>query len=134
MTTTDINPIHIFADARRMHDAALARMAEDDIRDAAEKAWCATLRAAEALVLVHTNQHPPRSPDVTRALRTIAAADPSVRGLQSRYFERQAALHGACFYTGWCEPVEDTQRLIRETAEFIRDAESLALKSAAQYP
>ena len=111
-----------------MYGAALARLADDDIRDAAEKASCATLRATEALVLARTGQPSPRSPDVTRALRTISAADPSVRGLQSQYFERQAALHGACFYTGWCEPIEDTQRLIHETADFIRDAETLAQK------
>ena len=126
MTTTETSPSIIFDDARRMHEAALARMADDDIRDAAEKAWCATLRATEAFVLARTRQLSPRSPDVTRALRTIAASDPSVRSLQSRYFERQAALHGACFYTGWCEPIDDTQRLIHETADFIRDAETLA--------
>ena len=128
MTTTETSPSLIFDDARRMHSAALTRMADDDIRDAAEKAWCATLRATEAFVLARTRQPSPRSPDVTRALRTIAAADPSVRSLQSRYFERQGALHGACFYTGWCEPIEDTHRLIQETADFIRDAESLAEK------
>ena len=72
MTTTEASPHIIFDDARRMHSAALARMADDDIRDAAEKAWCATLRATEALVLARTGQPSPRSPDVTRALRTIA--------------------------------------------------------------
>ena len=81
MTTTEASPHIIFDDARRMHSAALARMADDDIRDAAEKAWCATLRATEALVLARTGQPSPRSPDVTRALRTIAAANPSVAQL-----------------------------------------------------
>ena len=56
MTTTEASPSIIFDDARRMHGAALARMADDDIRDAAEKAWCATLRATEALVLARTGQ------------------------------------------------------------------------------
>ena len=70
MTTTEASPHIIFDDARRMHSAALARMADDDIRDAAEKAWCATLRAAEALILTRVPANlPPRSPDTSRGLR-----------------------------------------------------------------
>ena len=116
----------MFADAARMHQAALAQMAAGDIRDAAEKAWCAAKRATDALILARTGKLPPKSPDTTRALRTMAAADPAVRNLQDRYFTRQGALHGDCFYTGMCEPIEDTQRLIRETDDFIRDARRLA--------
>ena len=58
MTTTETNPDLIFADARRMHSSALNRMVAGDIRDAAEKAWCATFRATEALVLARTGQLP----------------------------------------------------------------------------
>ena len=126
MTTTQTTPDTIFADAQAMYRAALRQLASGDIRDAAEKAWCATLRATEALVLARTGQPPPRSPDVTRALQTIAAANPSARGLRDRYFTRQASLHGACFYTGWCEPIEDIRLLINETDQYIRDAQSLA--------
>ena len=56
----------------------------------------------------------------------MASADPSIRGLQDRYFTRQAALHGDCFYSGNCEPVEDTERIILETADYIQDAQRLA--------
>ena len=38
----------ILADARDMHAAALERLAADDIRDASDKAWCATKRACDA--------------------------------------------------------------------------------------
>ena len=126
MTTTEAKPSTIFADARRMHNAALECLEAGDIRDSAEKAWCAALRATEALVLARTGQPSPRSPDVTRALQSIAAADPSVGSLRDRYFARQGSLHGACFYTGWCEPIEDIRLLIHETADFIHDAEALA--------
>ncbi len=129
MTTTRPDAPTIFADARTMHDAALRQLAAGDTRDAAEKAWCATLRATQALVLSRTAQHPPRSPDVTRALQSIAAADPSVRTLRDRYFTRQASLHGACFYTGWCEPIEDIRLLIHETSQFIHDAQTLSFPS-----
>lgn len=125
MTTTS-TPASVFDDATNMHPAALDRLAAGDIRDAAEKAWCAAKRAIDALVLARTGSLPPKSPDTTRALQSMAAADPAFRGLRARYFERQASLHGNCFYTGWCEPIEDIELLIRETADFIRDARRLA--------
>ena len=126
MSTAAIDAAGVFADAREMYAAALERLAEADIRDAAEKAWCAAKRATDALILARTGTLPPRSPDTTRGLRTLAAADPAYSSLRDRYFARQAALHGDCFYTGWCEPIEDTELLIRQTIEYIRDAEALA--------
>ena len=39
----------IFADARAVHADALRMLESGDIRDAAEKAWCATKRATDAL-------------------------------------------------------------------------------------
>lgn len=126
MTITEVNPSLIFADARRMHETALERMSAGDIRDAAEKAWCATLRAAEALILARTCLLPPKSPDTTRSLIRLAQDHPEVRGLLDRYAARRDILHGDCFYTGLCEPIDGIQRLIHETADFIGDAESLA--------
>ena len=126
MTTPIIDVATVFSDARNMYAAALERLEQNDIRDAAEKAWCAAKRATDALILARTGTLPPRSPDTTRGLRTLAAADPAYQGLRDRYFARQAALHGDCFYTGWCEPIADTELLIRQTIEYIRDAEALA--------
>ena len=128
MTTSAIDSATVFDDARGMYDAALERLALGDIRDAAEKAWCTAKRATDALILARTGVLPPRSPDTTRGLRTLAAADPAYHSLRDRYFARQAALHGDCFYTGWCEPIADTELLIRQTIEYIRDAEALALR------
>ena len=126
MTTVDIDPTTVFADAHRMYDDALERMAAGDIRDAAEKAWCAAKRAADALILARTGELPPKSPDTTRGLRRLAQADPNTRSLHDSYFMRQALLHGECFYTGLCDPIDATERLIHDTIDFIRDAERLA--------
>ena len=46
----------IFADARTIHGEALERLQAGDIRDAAEKAWCATKRATDALILARTGR------------------------------------------------------------------------------
>ena len=51
-TTTRV--AELLADAREVHSQALERLAAGDIRDAAEKAWCATQRATDALVLART--------------------------------------------------------------------------------
>ncbi len=126
MTTAGVNFASIFTDARRMHESALERLAAGDIRDAAEKAWCATKRAADGLILAQTGRLPPKSPDTTRGLLRLARENPEFNSLQDRYFTRQGFLHGECFYTGFCDPIEDIERLIRETANYIQDAERLA--------
>ena len=46
--------------------------------------------------------------------------------LVRRYYTRQGHLQGDCFYAGLCEPIEETERRIRETSDYIDDAERLA--------
>ena len=126
MTTAQVNADRVFADARRMHESALQRMAAGDIRDAAEKAWCAAKRATDALILARTGVEPRRSTDTGSGLRALERDEPDAGSLRARYYERQGALHGECFYIGLCEPVEGIERLIRETAAYIDDARRLA--------
>ena len=125
MTTVEANAERIFADARLMRDAALERLAAEDVRDAAEKAWCATLRAVEALLLVRTGQEPGKSTAATRRLRALTVEDSSLDDLVLRYHYRQEVLHGECFYHDYCQPVV-TEQLIHQTSDFILEAERLA--------
>jgi len=53
MLTTD-QVTAIFDDARGVHADALRLLEAGDVRDAAEKAWCATKRATDALILART--------------------------------------------------------------------------------
>ena len=128
MTTVEASAAQIFADARLMRDAALERMDAGDIRDAAEKAWCATMRATEALVLARTGQGPGTSTAAGRRLQAISTNDHSLRDLRRRYLERQGILHGECFYHDYCQPVV-TEQLINETSDYILTAERLASSS-----
>lgn len=114
----------IFADARTVYASALERLAEGDIRDAAEKAWCATKRATDALILARTGQEPPTTALTTEGLLALARASAEFENLVGRYFTRISYLHGTCFYDGICGP--DTERRIRQTIEYIEDAEALA--------
>ena len=125
MTTVEANADRIFTDARLMRDAALERLAAGDVRDAAEKAWCATVRATEGLVLVRTGQEPGTSTAAGRRLKALSEDVPSLREIRRSYLERQDVLHGECFYHDYCQPVV-TERLIRETSDYVVDAERLA--------
>ena len=115
----------IFTDARSLQVDALRRLEQGDIRDAAEKAWCATKRATDALVLARTEEEPERTPATSRMLNILASQDQRVRSLVGRYYSRMGALHGDCFYLGLCEPTDETERRIRQTIDYIQDAEAL---------
>ena len=97
-----------------------------DIRDAAEKAWGATKRATDALVLARLDFEPEKTPDTSGGLHRLAHSDPRVETLVGRYHTRADFLHGQCFYLGQHDLIEDVARRIRETADYIRDAEDLA--------
>ena len=116
----------IFADVRAMHETALERLDAGDVRDSAEKAWCATRRATDALILARTNREPERVPETTRELRKLGNDDSRVALLVNRYCAVRDLLHGDCFYFGLCDPVEDTERRICQTLEYIDDAAWLA--------
>ena len=116
----------IFADARVLQDDGLRSLEQGDIRDAAEKAWCATKRATDALILARTGEEPERTPATSRMLNILASQDQCVRSLVGRYYSRMGALHGDCFYLGLCEPMDETERRIRQTIDYVQDAEALA--------
>ena len=125
MLSTHRVPV-IFADARSVHADALRLLESGDIRDAAEKAWCATKRATDALILARTGIEPEISSDTSRGLAALATQDQAFRALRRRYHSRQSTLHGDCFYLGICEPVDEVEGRIHRTADYITDAERLA--------
>ena len=116
----------IFADAHGLYDSAIERLEAGDIRDAADKAWCAIKRASDALILARTGTEPDKSPVTTRELRRLGDRATEVFPLINRYAAARDFLHGDCFYLGLCEPVENTARLIREAIDYIQDAELLS--------
>lgn len=96
-----INQIQeLFADARAMYDSAVERWDAGDIRDSAEKAWCATLRATNALILARTGEEPEKTPETSGRLDRLARQEPEAGILVGRYYSRQQRLRGDCFYSG----------------------------------
>ena len=114
----------IFDDAAAQHQAALERLAVGDIRDAAEKAWCATKRATDALILARTGEDPSTIVLTSDRLDALVRQDNRAKLLVGRFYSRLNQLHDSCFCLGVCNP--ETERRIQETADYIRDAESLA--------
>ena len=128
MTTGTDRIQAIFQDARDLQADALEMLAQGRIRNAAEKAWGATKRATDALVLARTGTEPKLTAETDHGLVRLQAEDDSVRQarLVARYYTRQGTLHGPCFYMGRCAPLDETERRIRETSDCIDDAERLA--------
>ena len=123
VTTNQVE--ELFGDARGMHDTSLARLNAGDIRDAAEKACCATKRSTDGLILARTGHEPETTSGTTEGLLALARNSGAYETLVGRYFTRISYLHGTCFYDGHCGP--DAERRIRETSDYIRDAERLSV-------
>ena len=113
----------LFADAREVQEQAIAMLNHGDVRDAAEKAWCATKRATDGLILALTGEEPVTTAATSDGLDNLARRTPETRSLQGRYYSRLGQLHGACFYDKRCN--QETERRIRETVAYIDDAQAI---------
>ena len=109
-----------------MYQDALEMLDQDRLRNAAGKAWCATKRATDALILAGTGEEPITSGQTMRMIRQLRGQDPSLEPLRVSYAHRQSFPHGAAFYDGILEPADDIIADVRETIDFIRDAEAKA--------
>ena len=117
---------YLFSDARSLYDDALEVLEQGRLRNAADKAWGATKRATDALLLARTGEEPRTSGQTMRMIRQLRRQDPSLEPVRLRFGARQSFLHGACFYDGILEPEDDIIRDVRETIDYIQDAEELA--------
>ena len=112
----------LLEDADFLYSEAVSELERGKIRNAAEKAWGATLRATNALIVARTGEEPERVPVTTQKLYELAGSDRVVdEHMVGRYHTRADYLHGLCFYCGFCEPKREVERMIRETATLIAD-------------
>ena len=117
---------YLFADARELYQDALEMLEQGRLRNAADKAWCATKRATDALILARTGEEPRTSGQTMRMIRQLRGQDPTLEPMRQRYGYLQSFLHGACFYDGVLEPEDDIIRDVRETIGYIEEAERTA--------
>ena len=126
MTTTTDRVSDLFADAQFLYGDALEMLAQDRIRNAADKAWGATKRATDAMILARTGDEPRSAGYARRVMMRLSKSSPAIKILQGEYHLRSEWLHIDCFYDGNCEPREDMVALIRETDAYISEAQFLA--------
>ena len=117
---------YLIADAWSLHADALEMLSQGRIRNAAEKAWGATKRATDALILERTGREPGAPGTTYRGIRGLRHQSAELESLANRYSQRMQDLHGSAFYDGVLEPEEPIIRDIHATADYLRDAERLA--------
>ena len=126
MATTTDRVSELFNDARVLYGDSLEMLAQGRIRNAAEKAWGATKRSTDAMVLARTGTEPQSAGGARRALLRMSSNDQAIDRFQGQYNTRSALLHVNCFYDGNCEPKEEMTALIRDTESYINEAITLA--------
>jgi hypothetical protein len=112
----------LIKDSERLIEKAIESM-DVDLRNAAEKAWGATVRATDALILARTGVKPRAMSERRKKLGELIVKEPRIDEVKiwDRFHSRSDVLHGSCFYEGVCEPPEAIKRKIVETREFIED-------------
>ena len=126
MVTTTNRIADIFADARAVHADALRLLEAGDFPNAAERAWHTIRLATDALILARTGVEPVIPSERSKGIGRLATDDDAVLPLHKRYHIALAYLYGTCFSLGVCEPKDEVESLIRQTADYIADAERLA--------
>ena len=126
MATTTDRVSELFADAHELYADALEMLAQGRLRNAAEKAWCATKRSTDAMVLARTGDEPQSAGQARRALLRLSSNGPAFETFQGQYSTRSLLLHINCFYDGNCEPEAEMTALIQATDSYIQDAINLA--------
>ena len=125
MATTTDRVSELFADTHELYDDALEMLAQGRLRNAAEKAWGATKRSTDAMVLARTGDEPQSAGQAHRALLRLSSNGPAFETFQGQYSTRSLLLHINCFYDGNCEPEAEMTALIRATDLYIQDAVNL---------
>ena len=75
----------LFTDARDLYDDTLEMLAQGKLRNAGEKAWGATKRATDALILARTGEEPRTSGQTMRGIRALRRVDPALEPMRLRY-------------------------------------------------
>ena len=126
MATTTDRVTELFEDAQALYGDALEMLAMGKLRNAAEKAWGATKRSTDALVLAHTGNEPQSGGGARRALLRLGNTGHEFVAFHGLYSIRSELLHINCFYDGNCEPEPEMTALILATESYIQDARNLA--------
>lgn len=119
----------LFKDAEFLYQEAIEELDRGKVRNAAEKAWGATLRAANGLILARMSvlpQYPSGESGTAKMLAEISYKDSRIeeKRIEARYYTNQGSLHGECFYRGVID--DKYKKRIIQTIDFIKDVRELS--------
>ena len=116
----------IISNAEDLLTKAIEEM-DENLRDAAEKAWGAALRVTNALILARYDETPKSMRDRREKLGELILREPELDklGLWERLHSRESSLHVSCFYDGECKPADVIKKKISETKNYIEDIKAL---------
>jgi len=118
-----------FEDARRFFEESIKEFEEGvrennpyKIRDSAEKAWNAVVRATNALILKFSGKLPSSHWERRRMLRELETRVPEIGKLmlRDRYGAREKHLHEMVFYEGNID-VEDIRYELEKVRAYLDD-------------
>ena len=115
-----------FSDVWGQYDSAIKRLNAGDIRDACGKAWNATRAATRAAALAH-GEDPQNTNHISSWIRSAGRRTAGFETMPALFAERARFLHQQACYDGHTDD-EDIPDLIRDTADYIRQAQQLALQ------
>ena len=113
-----------FGDAWEQYNSALERLDAGDVRDACGKAWNATRAATRAAALAH-GEDPQNSNHIASWIRRMGREKTGFELMPLMFAARARFLHQQACYDGHIDD-EDIPDLIRDTADYIRQAQQLA--------
>lgn len=114
----------MFSDAWEQYDSALERFDAGDIRDACGKAWNATRAATRAAALAH-GEDPQNTNHISSWIRRVGREFNGFDLMPLMFGARARFLHQQACYDGHIDD-PDIPDMIRDTADYIRQAERLA--------
>ena len=121
--TTEVG--RLFEEARLMKNAALTLMHTGDIREAAGKAAESMTLAVGGMLVARTGQKETTSGWISWGFKKIGDSL-EIETIREAYFWNSGVLLEGCYENGDCSPIEEIIKVIRETDQFIQDAERLA--------
>ena len=116
----------LLAEAWGFYEEALELLEQGDLRHAAGRAWDASEKATNALIVERTGREPQYMREISIEVAYLGQESQALAAFRSRFAGQAETLYGDCFIDNHCEPEDYHAEMIRNTAEYIQDAERLA--------
>ena len=116
----------LLAEAWGCYADAIALLEQGDLRNAAGKAWEASEKATNALIVERTGREPQYVREMSSEVAHLGQESQALASFRSRFAGQVEDLYGDCYIDNHCDPEDYHEEMIRNTDSYIREAERLA--------